>query len=126
MDPRILICADIWRYRLNAKLHISAHPFALGREMGDSASMHNVQKHGLVGAIDCWTPAAHDRESTARAVEMAKQSGITGIGVYTDWASQNVGFHIDSRLTAQPGNPAMWGRVENEYVSIGVAIGNIA
>lgn len=126
MDPRLLVLLDLLRYLWGAPIRISNNAEALGRHLGDSGSMHNVEIHGLVKAIDVFPDKVIDRESARAIVKLAKACGFTGIGIYPQW-SGGFGLHLDVREDRMMGDPALWGALKDEnfgqvYVSMEAAL----
>lgn len=132
MHPALLFALDVLRDALNAPVVISPANGALGRRMGMSTSLHNVQFHGQVYAADVLLPSScgvdHGFDG-ARALRL-----FSGIGVYPFWRPR-AGLHLDVRHLAAtnptkgatPRHPATWGGVvgaggRQEYVSAAAAL----
>lgn len=127
MSPRLVTMMDVLRFMCGHRIDISAHPDALGRELGwDSQSAHNIDVWGEVLAADFFVSGVHYREQAEGIVDLMRKIGFTGIGVYTDTrnnrGAEQVMFHGDVRPTADMGAPATWGRVKGEYCSVIKAI----
>ncbi len=130
MDTRLLVLLDSLRHQWRQPIYISQHDDALGRRQGDSYSQHNIERWGEVRAADIIPRGIRNDDDANRFVYLATDVGFTGIGVYPDW-NQGVGLHLDTRIDAKPGSPAVWGAVNNEmgqqrYVTITEALEAIA
>ena len=129
-DPRLLILLDSLRHQWGQPIRISPADGAIGREMRDSISQHNIDKWGSVRAVDVYPEGVTNEHQAREFIDLAEQVGFTGIGVYPDWAG-GIGFHLDVRVDAQPGKPAKWGAVNNEngvqrYVALSQALEMVA
>lgn len=127
MSARLTTMLDVLRHMSTRPIEISASRHALGRELGRiSQSAHNIDVWGEVLAADCFVAGVRYREQAEGIVDLARQIGFTGIGVYTDTRNnrgeQQVMFHFDVRPTHDMGGPATWGRVAGEYTSLIAAI----
>ena len=106
---------DAFREELGYPVHISPASGAIGRHAGKHTSRHNVDRYGVLEALDVM-PEVIEPE---RWIAAAKKVGLTGIGFYPDWKPQP-GIHIDDR----GGRLATWGGVRNtpksrqRYVSL--------
>ena len=132
MHPALLFALDVLRDALNAVVVISPANGALGRRMGVSTSLHNVDFHGMVYAVDVLLPMAW---GAAEGFEAARELRLfSGIGVYPFWKPR-AGLHLDVRHLsprnpskgATPLTPATWGAVRGaggrqEYVSAAAAL----
>lgn len=132
MHPALLFALDVLRDALNAPVVISPANGSLGRRMGMSTSLHNVQFHGQVYAADVLLPSSCGVDhgfDVARALRL-----FSGIGVYPFWRPR-AGLHLDVRHLAAtnptkgatPRHPATWGGVvgaggRQEYVSAAAAL----
>lgn len=132
MHPALLFALDVLRDALNAPVVISPANGALGRRMGMSTSLHNVQFHGQVYAADVLLPSSCGVDhgfDVARALRL-----FSGIGVYPFWRPR-AGLHLDVRHLAAtnptkgatPRHPATWGGVvgaggRQEYTSVSAAL----
>ena len=119
MAPDLLTKLDEFRARLGVPVMISPAQGALGRHAGASLSQHNVDMWGEVRAADVMPLGV----SLARAYEVARAVGFSGIGLYPDWRP-HPGLHLDVR----PGPLALWsGMLDDEgrqvYRGIGEALG---
>ena len=121
IDPRLLVLLDSLRCIIKSPIAISPHPRAVGRNDGDSSSMHNIDKHGRVFAVDTLPAQSYKHKYISTYVRLAKELGFTGIGVYPDWTPRP-GLHLDTRTDRDVGNPATWGYVDGEFVSIDKAL----
>lgn len=127
MDPRLLVLLDVFRHQWGAKVSISAHDAALGRELGPTKlSDHNVDLHGVCLAADVIPEGMTRRADAWRAVTTAAAVGFTAIGVYPDWLP-GPGLHLGTRMSHRPGTPALWGAVRPEggsqqYVALHSAV----
>ena len=132
MHPGLLFALDVLRDALNAPVAISPAYGSLGRRMGMSTSLHNVDFHGMVYAVDVLLPMAW---GAAEGFEAARELRLfSGIGVYPFWKPR-AGLHLDVRHLsrrnpskgATPRTPATWGAVRGaggrqEYVSAAAAL----
>ena len=132
MHPGLLFALDVLRDALNAPVAISPAYGSLGRRMGMSTSLHNVDFHGMVYAVDVLLPMAW---GAAEGFEAARELRLfSGIGVYPFWKPR-AGLHLDVRHLsavnptkgATPLKPATWGGVpgaggRQEYVSAAAAL----
>ena len=132
IHPALLFALDVLRDTLNAPVVISPAPGALGRRLGGSSSLHNVDVFGMVYAADVLLPLSWgvgDGFEAARDLRL-----FSGIGVYPFWKPRP-GLHLDVRhLSAMnpskgstPLSPATWGAVpgaggRQEYVSAAAAL----
>lgn len=92
-----------------AKVYISPAPGAVARWAGgDNASQHNVDRWGETRAIDTMPEGIQTAADFERAIECAKRSGFTGIGVYPAWKPRP-GLHLDTRHGV--GRAAVWGEI---------------
>lgn len=132
MHPALLFALDVLRDALNAPVFISPAKGSLGRRMGMSTSLHNVQFHGQVYAADVLLPSSW---GVAEGFDAARNVRLfSGIGVYPFWKPRP-GLHVDVRHLsavnptkgATPLKPATWGAVRGaggrqEYVSAAAAL----
>ena len=132
MHPGLLFALDVLRDALNALVVVSPAYGSLGRRMGMSTSLHNVDFHGMVYAVDVLLPMAW---GAAEGFEAARELRLfSGIGVYPFWKPR-AGLHLDVRHLsrrnpskgATPRTPATWGAVRGaggrqEYVSAAAAL----
>lgn len=130
MSPRLLFLQDSLRHQLGAAITVSPHPRALGRENGpDDTSQHNIDRWGEVRANDVFVDGVTCRNTANRVIGVAMRTGFTGIGFYPDW-DPSPGFHFDVRVSERPGEPALWGMVddgEGQYqVSLETALERMA
>lgn len=129
MSPRLLTLLDVLRHQLGLVIEISGHHYALGRNLGESESCHNVDKWGEVLAVDCFVGKNTSYREAKRIVNTAKSIGFTGIGVYPYWANNDgnrqCGFHFDVRPTRNMGDPAMWGYFDGKFKSIDDALAEL-
>lgn len=127
MSPRLVTMLDVLRHMCGHPVEISDNDASLGRELGQgSQSTHNVDVWGQVLAADVFVSGVHYREQVEYVVDLARQIGFTGIGVYTD-TSNNRGraqamLHLDVRPTHDMGQPATWGRVAGSWTTLIAAI----
>lgn len=127
MHPALVFALDVLRDALDAPLVISPAKGSLGRRLGMSTSLHNVDFHGMVYAADVLLPSWCGvvwGYFAARDLRL-----FSGIGVYPFWRPR-AGLHLDVRHLsprnptkgATPQVPATWGGVlgvggRQEYVS---------
>lgn len=122
MDKQTLICLDKFREAWGDSVIVSSADGGLGRELGQHHnSMHNVDKHGKVKAVDFF-PTGLNVNNARHAFALAKKSGFTGIGLYPFTTLNGLRawmMHGDTRADRTPTNPAKWARMENgEYTAI--------
>lgn len=121
MDPKLLEMLDEFRERLGRRVQISKAHGSLGRHLGvRAASRHNVDRWGLVMAADVMLPDGPDlRDPSAGqvVVDLAREVGFGGIGVYLHWRP-HPGLHLDCRPLKYDGSPATWSRVDGIYVAM--------
>ena len=132
MHPALLFALDVLRDALDAPLVISPAKGSLGRRLGMSTSLHNVDFHGMVYAADVLLPfwcGVDWGYPAARDLRL-----FSGIGVYPFWRPR-AGLHLDVRHLsprnptkgATPRAPATWGGVpgvggRQEYISAAAAL----
>jgi len=109
-SPRLLVMLDVFRFQWGRPVHISGHKKALGRELGDSFSQHNVDRWGELRAADLQPEGMITRDEAERALAIAESLGFTGFGLYPHW-SGGPGLHLDVRHDRDPGSPVTWGAV---------------
>lgn len=132
IHPALLFALDVLRETLEAPVVISPAPGSLGRRLGGSKSLHNVDVYGMVYAADVLLPLSW---GVAEGYEAALQLRLfSGLGVYPFWTPRP-GLHLDVRHLsaanpskgAAPLNPATWGAVpgaggRQEYISAAAAL----
>ena len=132
VHPALLFALDVLRDTLNAPVVISPAAGALGRRLGGSKSLHNVDVFGMVYAADVLLPLAW---GVGEGFEAARDLRLfSGIGVYPFWKPR-AGLHLDVRHLsprnpskgATPLKPATWGGVpgaggRQEYISAAAAL----
>ena len=132
MHPALLFALDVLRDALNAPVGISPAAGSLGRRLGGSSSLHNVDVFGMVYAADVLLPLSW---GVAEGFDAARNVRLfSGIGVYPFWKPRP-GLHLDVRHLsamnpskgATPLRPATWGAVlgaggRQEYVSAAAAL----
>lgn len=132
IHPALLFALDVLRDTLNAPVVISPAAGALGRRLGGSSSLHNVDVFGMVYAADVLLPLEW---GGGEGFEAARDLRLfSGIGVYPFWKPRP-GLHLDVRHLsamnptkgATPLTPATWGAVpgaggRQEYVSAAAAL----
>lgn len=132
VHPALLFALDVLRDTLNAPVVISPSAGALGRRLGGSSSLHNVDVFGMVYAADVLLPVSWGVEEGFDAARNVRL--FSGIGVYPFWKPRP-GLHVDVRHLsavnptkgATPLKPATWGAVRGaggrqEYVSASAAL----
>lgn len=132
MHPALLLALDVLRDTLNAPVAISPAAGALGRRVGRSISLHNVDVFGMVYAADVLLPVSWGVEEGFDAARNVRL--FSGVGVYPFWKPRP-GLHVDVRHLsavnptkgATPLRPATWGAVRGaggrqEYVSAAAAL----
>ena len=132
IHPALLFAMDVLRDMLGSCLVISPAAGSLGRRLGGSKSLHNVDVFGMVYAADVLLPLAW---RVGEGFEAARDLRLfSGIGVYPFWKPRP-GLHLDVRHLsamnptngATPLTPATWGAVlgaggRQEYVSAVAAL----
>lgn len=132
IHPALLYALDVLRETLEAPVVISPAPGSLGRRLGGSKSLHNVDVYGMVYAADVLLPLSW---GVAEGYEAALQLRLfSGLSVYPFWTPRP-GLHLDVRHLsavnpskgATPLNPATWGAVpgaggRQEYISAAAAL----
>ena len=115
MNPRLLVILDILRYqwalhkRREARILISPHPKAIGRQMGKGKlSDHNIDHWGEVNGIDVFPEFLSGVKDAKAFRDIAILATVTAVGFYPHWKPQ-AGFHIACRPDRLPGDPALWG-----------------
>lgn len=80
-------------------------------------------------AADILPKNLHRDDNPYKAIQAAKLSGFTGIGIYPHWTLNGKtagGLHVDIRTTHHPADPATWGGIKFEgqqtYVSLNEAL----
>ena len=132
MHPALLFALDVLRDELNAPVVTSPAKGALGRRMGMSTSLHNVDFHGMVYAADVLLPLSFGVDQGFDAARELRL--FSGIGVYPFWKPR-AGLHLDVRHLsplnpskgATPRTPATWGGVPGAggrqvYISAAAAL----
>lgn len=122
MDPVQLRLLDVFRERWGSPVIISPVHGSLGRRSGKGDdSQHNVDRWGVVRATDVFPDEMDDLNAARAAIELAKEIGFTGVGYYPDTAPAPM-LHLDCRVDRVIGDPALWGRLRGEYVSLDTAL----
>lgn len=130
MSPRLLVLLDSLRFQWDRPIRISGAEGAVGRRLGDSSlSQHNAERWGEVRAVDVLPQGVEDVFSLQDLYQFAISVGFTGIGLYK-WAS-GYGLHLDVRIDAEPGEPAVWGAVDDplgrrQYVGVSEFLERVA
>ena len=132
VHPALLLALDVLRATLNAPVVISSAAGALGRKLGGSTSLHNVEVFGMVYAADVLLPLSWGVEEGYDAARNVRL--FSGVGVYPFWKPRP-GLHVDVRHLsamnpskgASPLRPATWGAVRGangrqEYTSAAAAL----
>ena len=122
MNPDLLKKLDEFRHRWGFPVTISPHADAVGREDPTSRSQHNYSLWGEVRAIDVFPRNSiggyiNSAAERKRALQIAKDIGFTGVGLYTDTKPGNM-IHLDVRNNRSPRSPALWSRVAGQYRNI--------
>lgn len=117
MSVRLLVLLDTFRFIYGVPCRISPHPRALGRRLGDgpddSFSQHNIDRWGEIRAADVLPQGMTTVGHARKAVSIAHEIGITGVGIYPHW-KPTPGVHLDVRGDEAPGDPALWGGVNDD------------
>lgn len=135
MHPALVFALDVLREKLGSPVVISPAPGALGRRLGGSSSLHNVDVFGMVCAVDVLLPMAW---GVGEGFDAARNLRLfSGIGVYPFWKPRP-GLHLDVRHLsavnptkgATPLRPATWGGVpgaggRQEYISAAAALARL-
>lgn len=117
MDPRLLVLLDVARFQWDKPIAISAHPEAIGRQLGDSLSDHNIDRWGKVMGIDVMPEGINTTEDARAFRLLARDLGFTAIGFYPHWKPRP-GFHLGVRADREMGKPAEWGFVRVNEKSV--------
>jgi len=126
MSVEQLVKLDEFRHRLGYPVLVSPAPGAIGRpiigaedeaaESGVEKSYHNYLVHGEIMATDVMPvpPGGASVAERQRWVEVARQVGFRGIGLYPDWKPRP-GLHLDTRPVSalSGGVVATWSGVRN-------------
>lgn len=107
MSGELLFMLDETREQYGDQIWISPAPGALGRFIGNSKSMHNIERWGEIRAVDVMPLGMDTPEEYEAFFELAKSVGWTGIGIYPDWQPRP-GAHLDNRPDRKVGSPAKW------------------
>lgn len=123
MSGRLLAFLDLLRFQLGRPIEISKAAGAVARFNGkQSRSEHNVDFWRAVLAVDCFIAGIQTRDEVEMVVQKCTELGFTGIGIYPQWRNNKgevqCGFHLGVRPSKKMGDPATWGFVNGEYVSI--------
>ncbi|MDP2505646.1 hypothetical protein [Oceanobacter sp. 3_MG-2023] len=111
----LLFKLDEFRNRWGAPVRVSPATGAIVRFNGTGdESQHNVDMWGESRAIDVFPEGMEAAEDRARAYQIAKDVGFTGIGIYTDTKPGNM-IHVDVRKGT---HVATWSRVGYQYLGI--------
>lgn len=120
MSKELLISLDQFREMWGAPVSITSAVGGIGRE-DESGSQHNILKWGEVRAVDIIPSGMNTATDRRKAVQIARQVGFTGIGLYPEWKPSG-GLHLDVRQDRTSNNPATWSRIEiagkQEYVEL--------
>jgi len=122
MSDQLLSALDEFFYeveRVGGIAYVSPASGSLGRYLGDDKhSQHNIDFHGEIRAADIMIEGItlDDAYSIARQLRL-----FSGIGVYPQWTPAP-GLHLDVRETRSPESPALWARIDGQYVSISQAV----
>ena len=107
VNPKLVICLDLFRASWGAPVDISPHPGAIGRVSG---TWHDYEKHGSIHAVDVMPRGMNSEKEARRALKAAINSGFTGIGIYPHWRPAP-GLHVDVRTDRVYMKPALWGGI---------------
>lgn len=115
MSTDLLVKLDAFREAWGDEVAISPATGALGRNIRDeepkAASQHNVLRWGEVRAADIMPKDMLTSADRRRAVQVARQVGFTGIGVYPGW-EPSPGLHLDVRRDRTAANPSTWSGIK--------------
>lgn len=116
LNPVLLQKLDEFAHNWGGSVIVSPAAGAIIRD--DPTSQH----HRFLGnAIDVMLPDMVTKADANRAINVAKNVGFTGIGIYPDWLPY-AGMHLDVR----EGSRATWGGVDvdgsQEYIAINKAV----
>lgn len=122
MSNDLLLKLDHFREVWGAPVMVSSAVGSIGRHGDDgNDSQHNVTKWGEVRAIDVFPMVGrgymNSAEDLNRAHTLARHVGFTGIGLYTD-TQPGYMLHVDVRKDRSTENPALWSRIDGEYLPI--------
>lgn len=121
MSRELLEKLYLFRFEWGRPVVISPHSGGIGRQ-DESQSQHNALAWGEVRAVDVFPVVGsgyiRSPVDRYRAYDLARRAGFTGIGLYTDTKPGNM-VHLDVREDRPPGSPALWSRVQREYLPIG-------
>lgn len=93
----LLLALDEFREQWGFPVVISPAPGAIGRlRPPTETSQHNLLRWGVVRAIDVMPVGMLSRADARRAVEIAAEVGMDGIGLYPHWKPR-AGLHLDMR-----------------------------
>lgn len=112
MSLRLLVLMDSGRHQWGDQWEISPVEGALGRHRGDALTQHNIDRWDEVRAADFFMHGMDTRVKARHAVDLMVRTGFTGIGVYPDWDPMP-GVHGDVRQDRDPGDPAIWGMIDD-------------
>ena len=94
-----------------------------------STSAFAARATSSVLAVDCFVSGVYGRAQVENVVHEAKKLGFTGIGIYPGWnnnkGEKQCGFHLGVRPTRKMGDPATWGYMNGEFVSLMKALRTI-
>lgn len=126
MNRDLLLKLDAFREAWQNPVIISPAFGSLGRTLGPGdSSQHNVTRWGEVRAADIM-PLIEEPDGTRRgmnrgelwlAYTTALRVGFHGIGVYPGWQPYT-GLHVDMREDRSGTSPALWSRINGEYVGV--------
>ena len=130
MNLELLQKLDRFRELLGYPVAISQAPGAIGRpiigggqaESGAERSWHNYAIHGEIMAVDIHplAPGGAGPDERRRWLQLAREAGFTGIGIYPDW--NRPGMHVDVRTDRTATNPATWAGIREGGKQIYVGI----
>lgn len=126
MSSDLLLKMDKFRELWGAPVEVSKAPGGIGRHGAGDESQHNIDAWGEVRAIDLFPKVPDGNggyrymktvEERERAYNIARRSGFTGIGLYTDTQPGNL-LHADVREPKRANYVATWSRVDGKYLGI--------
>ena len=127
ISPYLLVLLDVARTMHGRPVYVSGHNRAVGRFDGrNNDSQHNFDRWDEVRGIDLFFEGSGEPGAVEFIADMLDEIGFTGIGLYPQWRNNQgeirPGFHVDVRSDRRPGDPATWGYLNGEFVTLADAI----
>ena len=125
IEDDLLYKLDELREQWGRAINISPVEGAVGR-VDEHDSEHNIIKNlGVTRAVDVFpvgsTGGSMTQDEAEQFVALSRAVGFTGIGVYTDTIYKNrpwIMVHLDVRINRTMENPALWSRVDGNYLAL--------